>query len=342
MSCAAIGTQTNGSVIRPAAFCGVVGFKPTLDAIPIDGVHRVQRDVRHRRHVHAHRGGRRAAWRACWPIPGRIAGTTARRSRRRRASPTSAAFRGRFADCDADDVVEAAVTHLRTRADVVPVDIPPAWREAHATPSDDHAVRGRAQLGRAAVARTRAAVAARQRRAGRGPRDRRGRLPVGACRRASEAIAFFTQWLDGYDAVLSPAAPGAAPRGLATTGDPSCCTLWSLLGFPAISLPVGLRAADAGRAAAGGAAAIATTAAGRRRVVRRAAAIPGPGLAPGTRCALRMRLPIGDHRSHEARQTALAAAQGRAIRSRARRCSARAARMARPTRRSAARRTSIS
>ncbi len=54
-----------------------------------------------------------------------------------------------------------------------------------------------------------------------------------------DAIEFFTQWLDGYDAVLSPAAPGAAPRGLSTTGDPSCCTLWSLLGFPAISVPAG-------------------------------------------------------------------------------------------------------
>ena len=34
---AAIGTQTNGSVIRPAAYCGVVGFKPTLDRVPFDG-----------------------------------------------------------------------------------------------------------------------------------------------------------------------------------------------------------------------------------------------------------------------------------------------------------------
>ena len=33
----AIGTQTNGSVIRPAAYCGVVGFKPTLDTLPIQG-----------------------------------------------------------------------------------------------------------------------------------------------------------------------------------------------------------------------------------------------------------------------------------------------------------------
>ena len=35
----AIGTQTNGSVIRPAAYCGVVGYKPTLGAIPVHGVH---------------------------------------------------------------------------------------------------------------------------------------------------------------------------------------------------------------------------------------------------------------------------------------------------------------
>src|SRR5256886_6259696 len=33
----AVGTQTNGSVIRPAAFCGVVGLKPSLDSLPIQG-----------------------------------------------------------------------------------------------------------------------------------------------------------------------------------------------------------------------------------------------------------------------------------------------------------------
>jgi Asp-tRNA(Asn)/Glu-tRNA(Gln) amidotransferase A subunit family amidase len=35
----AVGTQTNGSMIRPAAFCGVVGFKPTAGFIALTGVH---------------------------------------------------------------------------------------------------------------------------------------------------------------------------------------------------------------------------------------------------------------------------------------------------------------
>lgn len=34
----AIGTQTVGSVIRPASYCGVIGFKPTFDHVPTDGV----------------------------------------------------------------------------------------------------------------------------------------------------------------------------------------------------------------------------------------------------------------------------------------------------------------
>jgi Asp-tRNA(Asn)/Glu-tRNA(Gln) amidotransferase A subunit family amidase len=41
-----------------------------------------------------------------------------------------------------------------------------------------------------------------------------------------------------YDAILTPAAPSAAPKGLSATGDPAFCTLWTLCGMPAISLPL--------------------------------------------------------------------------------------------------------
>ena len=45
----------------------------------------------------------------------------------------------------------------------------------------------------------------------------------------------FTQ---RYDAILTPAAPGTAPKGLEATGDPSFCTLWTLVGMPALTLPL--------------------------------------------------------------------------------------------------------
>jgi Asp-tRNA(Asn)/Glu-tRNA(Gln) amidotransferase A subunit family amidase len=41
-----------------------------------------------------------------------------------------------------------------------------------------------------------------------------------------------------YNAILTPAAPSAAPKGLASTGDPSFCTVWTLCGMPALSLPL--------------------------------------------------------------------------------------------------------
>jgi Asp-tRNA(Asn)/Glu-tRNA(Gln) amidotransferase A subunit family amidase len=41
-----------------------------------------------------------------------------------------------------------------------------------------------------------------------------------------------------YDAILTPSAPGPAPKGLKATGDPAFCTLWTLCGMPAVSLPL--------------------------------------------------------------------------------------------------------
>src|SRR5690606_28839907 len=41
----AIGSQTNGSVIRPASFCGVVGYKPTFGLIPRSGALSLSRSL---------------------------------------------------------------------------------------------------------------------------------------------------------------------------------------------------------------------------------------------------------------------------------------------------------
>ncbi len=72
------------------------------------------------------------------------------------------------------------------------------------------------------------------------------------CARRSSAAATCARWITNarsrqiapmhdsfvelfeqrYDAILTPAAPSAAPKGLTSTGDPSFCTLWTLCGMP--------------------------------------------------------------------------------------------------------------
>ena len=41
-----------------------------------------------------------------------------------------------------------------------------------------------------------------------------------------------------YDAILTAAAPSAAPHGLSNTGDPAFCTLWTLCGMPSLTVPL--------------------------------------------------------------------------------------------------------
>jgi Asp-tRNA(Asn)/Glu-tRNA(Gln) amidotransferase A subunit family amidase len=50
--------------------------------------------------------------------------------------------------------------------------------------------------------------------------------------------SFEEMFTERYDAILTPAATGAAPEGLASTGDPAFCSLWTLSGLPALSMPL--------------------------------------------------------------------------------------------------------
>jgi Asp-tRNA(Asn)/Glu-tRNA(Gln) amidotransferase A subunit family amidase len=55
--------------------------------------------------------------------------------------------------------------------------------------------------------------------------------------------SFLELFEQRYDAILTPSALSAAPKGLSSTGDPAFCTLWTLCGMPAITLPL-LQSAD--------------------------------------------------------------------------------------------------
>jgi Asp-tRNA(Asn)/Glu-tRNA(Gln) amidotransferase A subunit family amidase len=54
---------------------------------------------------------------------------------------------------------------------------------------------------------------------------------------ASHLNAALDEVFDEYDAILTPAAPGEAPAGEAT-GSPIFCTTWTLLGTPAVTVPL--------------------------------------------------------------------------------------------------------
>ena len=234
---AAIGTQTNGSIVRPAAYCGVVGFKPTSAAIPVAGVYLFSSTL-DTVGTFTRTVADAALLASALADAGRIAPAIAPLSK----APRLAYLRG-FPWVDQDvrshAVVDAAVARLAMDAEVVPVAIAAPWHDANrvlrtimlfeaAQLLGDLQQRERARL-------TSAVNAALDE--GRAIGDDRYRQALDT---RSRAIAHFTDWLDGFDAVLAPAAPGPAPKGLATTGDPACCTLWSLLGFPALSLPVGM------------------------------------------------------------------------------------------------------
>ncbi|MGH8670699.1 MAG: amidase family protein [Burkholderiales bacterium] len=56
----------------------------------------------------------------------------------------------------------------------------------------------------------------------------------------SELQLGLARVLSGYHAIITPPASGEAPVGLSGTGDPSFCTIWTLCGVPALTLPCAL------------------------------------------------------------------------------------------------------
>jgi len=60
-----------------------------------------------------------------------------------------------------------------------------------------------------------------------------------ALRRIAPALESLDElFMQRYDAILTPASLGTAPKGLGSTGDPVFCSIWTLLGVPAITLPL--------------------------------------------------------------------------------------------------------
>jgi Asp-tRNA(Asn)/Glu-tRNA(Gln) amidotransferase A subunit family amidase len=242
----AVGTQTNGSVIRPASFCGVVGYKPTFGWIPRTGV-LVQSPSFDQIGVFA-RSVPDAA-RLAQVLAGADAGDAATRPRAVAplldaclqpvpVPPRLGWFATPFWDRLAPDARDAFDT-LRDRlaAHLVAFDLP---AEVDAVVADHRLVMEAEIAGSfdAEYERGREHLSASLR----GQIERGRQTSAVAHRHALARLSSYADALDAalarVDAVLTPAALGTAPAGLASTGDPLLCTLWTAAGAPAITLPL--------------------------------------------------------------------------------------------------------
>jgi Asp-tRNA(Asn)/Glu-tRNA(Gln) amidotransferase A subunit family amidase len=223
----ALGSQTGGSVIRPAAFCGVAGFKPSYRLLPTVGL-----------------------FGASVPDIAFAAAAMSGRDLRVDGRPPAAAVVALVrtplwheASTAMQDAVErAARAAERSGARLKDLDLPPIFADAmraHRVVQGYEAFRAlafeydgyrdrlgpvlRAQLDEAATIDADTYDDARR-----------------TTRRARRALIDLLA--DG-EVILTPSAPGAAPKGLGSTGEPTFNRLWTLLGTPCVNVP-GLSDAD--------------------------------------------------------------------------------------------------
>jgi Asp-tRNA(Asn)/Glu-tRNA(Gln) amidotransferase A subunit family amidase len=235
---AAVGTQTNGSVIRPAAFCGVVGFKPTLDTLPVHGILPFAQTLDHVG-LFARTVADVAYLTAQLADPGALAAEIDALSR-----PPRVAVLQRFPWNASEPAAAAHLQNTLNRlaaagTEVEAIDLPDDFEDAHRVHrtimfyegAREHAPK-QAMHRRLFSAQLNAAI---DEGLAMSHDEYRGAL---AKRAAIAEIAL--DLFEGRDAVASLPAPGAAPARVDITGDPSFCTLWTLLGFPALTLPTGL------------------------------------------------------------------------------------------------------
>ncbi len=229
----AFATQTTGSIIRPAAFCGVVGYKPSYGTLPCVGAKAISesfdtvgvmaRTVADAALVVGALSGRALElaaepaaprlgicltyeWPAALPETVALFDALPRLLERAGAHPALRVLPGVFAGlAEAQSAIWTfeiarclADEHRRFRESI---------REPLRGMLDDGAAMGIAEY-----------------------EESLGRLRE--CRAALAAV------FDGVDALVVPSAPGEAPE-VATTGDPIFNRVWSALGTPAVTVPAG-------------------------------------------------------------------------------------------------------
>jgi Asp-tRNA(Asn)/Glu-tRNA(Gln) amidotransferase A subunit family amidase len=222
----ALGTQTRGSVLRPASFCGVTGFKPSYGLVSVDGVLPYAKSldtVGFFTHMPA---DMLALWEAMGHSPGSDA-------------PLSLGVPDPMPEVDAEmaTAVQNAIDRLR-RAGIrtQSIDIAGLLKTLDAATND--------------IAFYEGARFHEQRWKEHGARlleladlvEKGLKMPVERYERGLQQIKEgqlrLSELYRTTPVILVPAATGAAPRGLSYTGDPRINAPWTGLGTPAVSIPM--------------------------------------------------------------------------------------------------------
>ncbi len=232
----ALGTQTAGSIIRPASYCGVIGFKPSFGIIstagvlaqspPLDTIGGYARSIEDMALLIDAMGGMA------------VGGSHSAMAQGARGAPRFAFIKSPAWPMG-DETMHAALLDLvmRLGGSVEELELPPAFSATgglqRAVQFHDIAVNFgplfdtnpdviSAQLAHV-IAEGRTVTASEY---------------GVACARREGLYHALEAVFARFDAILTPAAAGPAPEGLSSTGSPAFNFLWTYLGCPAISVPL--------------------------------------------------------------------------------------------------------
>jgi len=229
----ALGSQTGGSVTRPASYCGIVGTKPTYDLISKTGVYPLSWSLDHVGFLTSNVEDASMILKA-------LAGIEVDQM----AKPPTIGVADRYfaekADPEISEGFNYAVRKLgESSVEIKEIALPKSFDYAHSAHR---------------VIMTAEAAAVHEPLFSKQPGDYRPYLrgqvasgllvPSTAYLRALRIQAIYRKEMigvmSGCDVVATPAATSAAPKGLEWTGDPAFNSVWSLAGFPTITIPMGL------------------------------------------------------------------------------------------------------
>jgi Asp-tRNA(Asn)/Glu-tRNA(Gln) amidotransferase A subunit family amidase len=228
----AFGTQTAGSIVRPAAFCGIAGYKPSFGTLPRMGVKLLSESLDTIGAL-ARSPGDAAL------LVGALSGRELVPEELERAPHLALCFTYEWPAAlpETEKALELAAKAARKAgARVKEIELPDEFAGLAQAQSDIQNYETFRSIASDRLHKWDAFSATLKKlteAAGRISTERYDEARALASKCRGRLAAAFGD----ADAILAPSAPGEAPLGLQATGDPVFCRIWTLLGAPAINVP---------------------------------------------------------------------------------------------------------